>query len=144
MPSTPSSGTGTPRWEPRGHQATGPDSGLTSRTRRPDMASSTTTLLDDKDTSRWLRGAGLKQTATAESRPLLAGSRALMSTRSSWETAATSHQPWPLGRADAPRARAQEAGSLGQAPHPPWLARPGHTLSSVPMSEGAGPRSSLK
>lgn len=53
---------------------------------RPDMASSTTTLLDDKDTSRWLRGAGLKQTATAESRPLLARSRALTSIRSSWES----------------------------------------------------------
>lgn len=62
---------------------------------RPDVTSSTTSLLEDKDTSRWLRGAGLKQTASAESRPLLARSRALTSIRSSWGRAAASHLQAP-------------------------------------------------
>lgn len=62
--------------------------GLTSRTTRPDAASSTTTVWDDVDTSRWPGGTGPKQMATAESRWLLASSRALTSTRSSWGRAA--------------------------------------------------------
>lgn len=53
---------------------------LTSRTTRPEVESSTTTLLDDVDTSRWLGGAGPKQRATAESRRLLPTSKVLTST----------------------------------------------------------------
>lgn len=59
---------------------------------QPDAESSTTTL-DDVDTSRWLGGAGPKQMATAESRELLARSTVLMSTLKSWgkQQVATSH-----------------------------------------------------
>lgn len=66
--------------------------GLTSRTTRPDMVSSTMTVLEDVDTSRWPGGPGPKQTATAESRRLLARSSALTLIRSSWERAPSSHR----------------------------------------------------
>lgn len=74
-------------------RAAGQDPGLTSRTTRPEVASSTTILFDEVEVSRWLGVAGLKQTATAESTWPLARSRALISTRSSWVRAANSHRP---------------------------------------------------
>lgn len=121
---------------------------LTSRMMRPDAASSTMTLLDEVDTSRWPRAAGPKHTAMAESRRPLARSRVPMSTRSSWDSSkwptvrspgragATQGQAWEGSPGDTHSAPRQHLPCTGTWPHldPTWL------MCTV-TGGGTGPRS---
>lgn len=90
-----------------------PQPELTSRTTRPDLASSTAIVFEDVDTSRWPGGEEPKQRATAESRQLPARSRALTSTLRS--CGGVSIAPTSSRRSWSPRAEAQVVGSLGHS-----------------------------
>lgn len=112
--------------------------GLTCRTTRPDLASSTVIMLEDMDTSRWLGGEGPKQRATAESRQLPARSRALTSTFRS--CGRSKYCPHELQAELGPPSRGPGHGQ----PQALYPAQPPTAHGSSMPLRGPGPGSSLQ
>ena len=115
-----------------------PRPGLTCRTTRPDLASSTAIVLEDMDTSRWLGDEGPKQRATAESRQLPARSRALTSILRSCRR--SKYCPHELQAELGPPSRGPGHGQPRALCHAQPPAAHG---SSMPL-RGPGPGSSLQ